>query len=92
MMTTKGVYMKTLIIGSILLFSYPSIASTSTIDIISSADPYYEIIVITIDGCDTVFKIPKKDFKELNNPANSRVIKDMISKAKNHALSGCGND
>lgn len=45
------------------------------------------ILVITIDGCDTEFKVKNKDLDVF--AANHAVLNDVLSKAKEHKASGC---
>lgn len=57
------------------------------VDMPASGDQKLEIIRVSIDGCETLFKIKKEDFKRFSN--NDAAMDELVAKANEHARSGC---
>lgn len=78
--------MKTLLLT--LVISLSAIAESNSDYYIDSYDKgTYELYVITIRGCQTVFKISKDEHEEL--PKNIKAINQMVAIAINRSKNGC---
>jgi hypothetical protein len=61
------------------------------VDMPNSGDPRYEAIRISIDGCNTYFKIPKKDLDSFVKAMLDRplISQDMVKQAIKRRKNGC---
>lgn len=79
--------MKTLII-SCLIFSFNAVAYNYEIDW-TSKNSKESILVITVDQCETSFKVKNEDLEAFAN--NRQALNDAINKSLQHKESGCHN-
>jgi len=80
--------MKSLILAILMM---PAIASAFEydVDMPNSGDPKIQLIRITIDSCQTKFKVKKADFEKFSeNPA---ALTKLVKLAIENANSGCNN-
>jgi hypothetical protein len=73
--------------AGLILLSKCAGAAEVDVDMPPSDNPKYQLIRVTIDGCETFFKVKTKDFESLSN--NNSAIQDLVDKALKHAQSGC---
>lgn len=74
----------------LLLISSGAYAMDYDVDMPNSGDPKFELIRVTIDGCETKFKIKKQDFNKFSK--NDDAMDQLVQKAIEHSKTGCAKD
>lgn len=75
----------------LILASIRANAFEYEVDMPNSGNPQYEAIRVSVDGCDTIFKINKKEFPAFRARMHDdpSIVKDMVNKAITRSKNGC---
>lgn len=60
------------------------------VDMPNSGDAKIQVIRITIEGCETKFKVKTEDFEKFSK--NEDAMTDLVKKAVSRSATGCSKD